>query len=345
MNAQPISAKAVIFIWRGFYANFAKCLSVICVLSLFLFSSGYANAFFFNTTNSEVTCKASMSNLEFGSVDFVTNPFEKTTTGTLSYTCSNNTTSTKTINICFYMINNSPSAVASGWHPLTNNASVLAVQFRSFSNVPIARVINEKVILAKKTSNTWNIPIKAVLNVGQVPPNVGTHSLAFHAGQTGISFLTGTATSAPSTCGTSIETDAFSFDVKATVVSACLISLVNDLNFGIVSPSNATQTLDAQSNLAFRCTKNIPYRVSLLSKNAKNNQFNMIGARMGTTAFIPYYIYKDPARTMPWNSRSPLSSVGTGYDQTYTVYGRTYIPSFEVPASEYSDTNTIQITY
>jgi spore coat protein U-like protein len=222
---------------------------------------------------------------------------------------------------------------------------VLAVQLRSLSNNPIPKAINEIVGLSKKSTRTWNIPIKAALNVGLAPPAVGVHSLVFSSAQTGLSFLAGSEAAVPSTCGTSILSNAFQFKIEAYVAPACLVSLVNDLDFGVTSTLDNAGYIDAQSNLALRCTKNIPYRVSLSSKNMKNNQFNMMSVRMGATTLIPYNTYKDAARTVPWDTRSPLSSVGTGDKQTYTVYGRTPVPSFEVPANQYSDINTIQITY
>ncbi|MBY0346276.1 MAG: spore coat U domain-containing protein [Neisseriaceae bacterium] len=348
MSINHINSNRVILSLRP-YAESAKYLSFIFILSLLLLISHYASASddlnVSDSTNSLVSCMASMNDIEFDSVDFVTNSSEEMATGTLSYTCNNTSSNTKAINICFYITNNSSSAVPNGWYPLTNNTSVLAVQLRGLNNEPIPRVINEIVTLSKKSIRTWNIPIRAILNTGQVQPTTGVHSLTFSSAQTGISFLTGTGATIPATCGRSIKPNAFRFDIKANVISACLVSLVNDLDFGITSTISSVGFLDAQSNLAFRCTKNTPYRVSLLSKNMKNNQFNMVGMQMGSLTFIPYYIYKDPARSIAWNSQSPLSSIGTGYNQSYTVYGRVYIPSFQVPANDYLDTNMIQIIY
>ena len=107
-------------------AELSKCGSFICALLLFLLISGGANAA--DNTDASVSCTANMADLEFDSVDFVTYPVEKTTTGTLSYTCTNTSSSTKAINICFYITNDSSATVSSDWYPMKNNNSVLAVQ-------------------------------------------------------------------------------------------------------------------------------------------------------------------------------------------------------------------------
>jgi hypothetical protein len=68
-----------------------------------------------------VSCRANMSDMDFGVVDFVNSLMVKTNTGTLAYHCVNHSPVAQHINACFYLGDWSPSATEPSWFTMNND--------------------------------------------------------------------------------------------------------------------------------------------------------------------------------------------------------------------------------
>jgi spore coat protein U-like protein len=140
-----------------------------------------------------------------------------------------------------------------------------------------------------------------------------------------------------------------SFQVTATVVSACTVSGTTLSFGGAINPLSASVPLDASSSLSVQCTNTTPYAVSLNAGTHAGGPANFSARAMASGSnSLAYQLYVDSARSSVWGdgtgSSATSSGTGTGSTQTISVYGR--IPSLSgvVPGS-YTDTVTVTVTY
>ncbi|HVV63720.1 MAG TPA: spore coat U domain-containing protein [Pseudolabrys sp.] len=135
------------------------------------------------------------------------------------------------------------------------------------------------------------------------------------------------------------------FQVQITITDACVISGVNDLDFG--SQSSLASAVTSTSTFNVNCTLGLPYTIGL-----------SVGGGAGATtatrlmtgpggATVTYSLYQDVAHTLVWGSSigtDTVAAVGTGLAVPYTVYGQ--VPAQSTPATgTYTDTITITVTY
>jgi spore coat protein U-like protein len=138
------------------------------------------------------------------------------------------------------------------------------------------------------------------------------------------------------------------FQVSATVVSACAVS-VTTLNFGgSIDPTSAVLPLDASATMTVMCTATTPYSVALNAGVNAGGASNF-GARAikNGSHTLGYQLHLDAGRTTVWGdgtASSPVAGVGVGANQTLTIYGRLPSLTGAVPGT-YSDTVTVTITY
>lgn len=140
-----------------------------------------------------------------------------------------------------------------------------------------------------------------------------------------------------------------SFQVTATVTSACTVSGTT-LNFGSAIDPLATATpLDATSTLTVQCTNTTPYTVALNAGVNAGGTSNFGARTMKSGSHtLAYQLYLDAGRSSVWGDGTASSSTspgtGTGSAQTLTIYGR--LPSLAnvVPGS-YTDTVTVTVSY
>jgi spore coat protein U-like protein len=135
-----------------------------------------------------------------------------------------------------------------------------------------------------------------------------------------------------------------SFQVQITIQAACAITAADALDFG--THGVLANDIDASSTVTVNCTATTPYEIGL---NAGNGSGASVATRKMTGAggTIAYSLYRDPARSLVWGETvgtDTLAAVGTGTDQTQTVYGR--VPPQATPAPDlYSDSVTVTVTY
>ncbi len=62
------------------------------------------------------------------------------------------------------------------------------------------------------------------------------------------------------------------------------------------------------------------------------------------TSYLPYNLYSNAGRTQNWGNQSSDWVIGTGLDQTITIYSK--IPQgANVPSDTYNDTITVTVAY
>jgi spore coat protein U-like protein len=140
-----------------------------------------------------------------------------------------------------------------------------------------------------------------------------------------------------------------SFQVSATVVSACLVSAAT-LNFGnAIDPTAASVPIDASTTMTVICTSTTPYSVAL-NAGANAGGASVFGSRamkFGTHT-LGYQLYLDSTRATVWGDGTVGSGVlpgtGSGSNQTLTIYGRLPALTGAVPGT-YTDTVTVTVTY
>ena len=139
------------------------------------------------------------------------------------------------------------------------------------------------------------------------------------------------------------------FNISATLISACSVSGAT-LSFGTaVNPLSTAVPLDATSTLSVQCTNTTAYAVALNAGTNAGGASNFGGRAMASGAnSIGYQLYSDTGRSTVWgdgsNSSSTVSGTGSGSTQTLTIYGRVPSLSGAVPGS-YSDTVTVTVSY
>jgi spore coat protein U-like protein len=135
------------------------------------------------------------------------------------------------------------------------------------------------------------------------------------------------------------ETKSSNFQVGVDVAATCSITAA-DMTFSQIT-TGTTSVSDSQSELTVNCSSGAPYSVALSNGN------NFSGGRRLSdgTSFINYDLYKDNSRSSAWSTASTLSAMGTGSNQTHTVYGRILAGQSVPNMGSYADTIVATVTY
>lgn len=129
------------------------------------------------------------------------------------------------------------------------------------------------------------------------------------------------------------------FDVSVQVLSTCAISASN-MTFSSITTGTTSNT-DATSSLTVNCSQDTPYTISL-----GTGKYYSGGRRMSNgTNNINYYLYSDSGRASEWDSTATQTGMGSGADQTMTIYGRIPSGQFVPLTGAYADTVIATITY
>jgi spore coat protein U-like protein len=135
------------------------------------------------------------------------------------------------------------------------------------------------------------------------------------------------------------------FQVQITILDACEISGVNDLDFGAHGVLAAN--IDASTTFDVQCTLTTPFSIGLDAGGGLGATVTTRKMTGPAAATIDYSLYTDAARSIVWGDTLALDTVddiGTGAAETFTVYGR--VPPQATPAPGlFSDTVTITVTF
>jgi spore coat protein U-like protein len=132
------------------------------------------------------------------------------------------------------------------------------------------------------------------------------------------------------------------FAARATIVNNCLVA-AQDIDFGVHGV--LATAVDADGGVSVTCTPSAAYAIGLSGGNADAAPTARKMARGADS--ITYGLYQDAARGRPWGDSVPantLAGTGSGLAQTFTVYGR--VPAQPTPApGTYTDRVVVTVTY
>lgn len=135
----------------------------------------------------------------------------------------------------------------------------------------------------------------------------------------------------------------FFLNVTASVMDSCLINSASDLDFGQVD-SQSAQNIDQSATITLNCPQGTAWSLTLNNgMNPTGTQRRMVNSK---GEYIPYSLFRDPARTLAWGTGVQVNGTGLGQTRPVNVpvYGR--IPrQSSLPAGVYNDQVTITLTY
>ncbi|MBC8718269.1 spore coat protein U domain-containing protein [Ochrobactrum sp. Marseille-Q0166] len=295
------------------------------------------------------TCTASITNMNFGSVNLQAGGAVDTT-ATLSVSCSSSLNLQLLMRLCPNL--EAGSGGSSGSNRLMiNGTNTLTYQFYqdanrtipwgSSTNATLGTVPAIDVIAPILGPGTATRTIYGRILGSQASKLAGTYLSNFSGGQARINYVR-YLLGAPD-CSTVVENPIQpTFTVQAIVNRSCTVSATN-INFG--SQSNLLVNVDATGTLSVNCTLGLPYSIALNGglSNAQPTQRRMT---LGSNDAIVYGLYSNSARTVPWGSAANqiVPGTGTGTIQNVTVYGRV-APQTTPISGTYTDTVVVTINY
>lgn len=129
-------------------------------------------------------------------------------------------------------------------------------------------------------------------------------------------------------------------DTRVTVQSGCRLT-TEPLAFGIVN-INSVQ-VDATTPVRLRCGPGIPFSVAIDNGRHFNGMRRMFAGN--GNLYVPYQIYRDPARTLVWSTgiNQVVGVTPPGGEVVLTAYGR--VPDTRRPARPYVDQVTVTVNF
>jgi spore coat protein U-like protein len=295
-----------------------------------------------------ISCSATMSNINFGSV----NPLSSQTdaTATLNYTCTNSQILfTRHATVCF-SIGDGVQGDANANPRLMQDSAGHDLFFQLYQNSArtvvwgslffgINTPVEVDLSIPARGSRSGSVVMYGRVIGGQTTAVPGAYQDQFTGGHTAVT-INESILSPPGNCSTTILSS-FPFTASANVTSQCSVSATT-LNFGTVGLLAANT--DGTSTVSVQCANGVPYQVGL--NNGQHASGN-IRRMQGPGGLVTYELYRNSARTQRWgntlNSDTVIGS-GSGGTQAITVYGR--VPAQTTPtAGTYNDTITVTVTY
>ncbi|CAN7355310.1 Csu type fimbrial protein [Variovorax paradoxus] len=312
------------------------------------------------SAQASINCTASMTALSFGQVDLVSGT-PAPANATLSYNCTKtgNSNRTEYAQVCFNIGDGNEGLTNFNPRVMKNGAGdILKFQlYQGTTNtiwgsngngaVPNPFLVNISIGAGSSTSS-GNATMRGELVALQGAAPEGSYQDNFAGIHTSIS-LTSSTNAAPNTCGT-VLADQFPFIVSANIAKSCLVT-ADPLNFGTIDGLPGAANKDQASNINVTCTGATGYQVGLSPSNGSTTGAGAMastGGVSGNTDTVPYRLYRDAARSVPWGNvlnSNTVGGTGTGTAQALTVYGRVLGSNVNVRPDSYLDTVTVTVTY
>lgn len=301
-----------------------------------------------------VACRATITDMDFGVVDFINSALSKTNTGTLTYHCVNNSPVVQHINACFYLGDAPPaSAATASWSTMHNDVGA-AMLFRlknamtgeiwgtKSSQLPI-RVTRS---VPGNSEVSGDISIKGELFSNQRSLTAGNYRSRFNTDSSMVTWSE-SANTLPGTCLEQTVHLPLEFMASAIIQKSCSIS-TQDIDFGQTTMMD-NHNIEARGEIAVECTRDTQYRIAFRSVNMKNGQFYLypLEGYGKDNEKIAYSLYQNPARTLLWSdSSNEKTDQGTGGRQVHPVYGQ--VPGRQATAfrsGNYQDTVIVTLSF
>ena len=310
-----------------------------------------------HSARATVRCTASMTNLNFGSVNLVAGT-GLSATATLSYTCTNDVTTATYARVCFNIGDGAQSLTYFTPRRMNN---VLQFQIyhssgatiwgsRANSTVPNPYTV-DITIPAKSTAGngtySGTTAMQGVILTGQAAQSPGSYQNQFTGGHTAISWSSNTST-APTNCAGTTQNN-FPFTALATVVKACTVVAGSASNI-VMGPVSSTATNVAGNNsIAVTCSGSTPYNIGLAPSNGSTTGAGEMGGTGSNTDKVPYHLRSTTGTGGTiWGNTATASLVGngvagsgSGVATSVPVY--VTVPSANYQPDTYTDTVTVNV--
>jgi spore coat protein U-like protein len=340
------------FLGRASRAAGATAASSRFATGLLLMGSLLAISLVPRPAEAALSCSFSMGNLNFGTID-VTQNTTFTTTATWSATCSGGNANAN-VRICI-SFGGGGGGISGTGSPryLANGANTLSYNlYQDAANTTIwgswvwngagGNGAELDITLNGSGNGSGSKTVYATVLAGQQTVTPATYSSSFSAAEVETDWGYATQTCASLNLPNVSSTPTFS--VSATVATICSVS-ASTLNFGSVS--QLTSNVDGTTTVSATCSNTTPYTLSL-SLGSGSGVTQPTARKMtngGNT--VTYGLYQNSARTTAWGDvigTNTEAGTGTGFSQSYTVYGR--VPSQTTPApATYTDSIVVTATY
>lgn len=310
------------------------------VLALLLLSAAPAQA--------AITCTASITSLNFGTVDPLAN--QTTATATLSYRCTNGGNGMDSARVCFSFGAPEPRVMSSGPHQLPFQIYKDSARTQAWGSQNANASLNVVVSVHRDTPVSGSVSLYGQLGSAAtaVPGNYTYQTSSAHLTMT-LNERSGNNND-PGSCSNTLATGAPVLQVSAVIEKRCQIAAgtVPDIDLGTVA-ANATN-ISGNGSIGILCGQNTPYTVGLLPSNGHTGGAGLMSGTGGNTDKVPYQLYQNAGYSTPWGNTATASSAGngiagtgTGAVQSHTVYMRA--PSADYRPDSYSDTVTVNVNY
>jgi spore coat protein U-like protein len=137
-----------------------------------------------------------------------------------------------------------------------------------------------------------------------------------------------------------------SFTVSITINPECKIISASSISFGTLT--FITGNVDIDSSIIVQCTITTPYNIGLGAGTGTNATVTNRLMTGPAGALLPYALYRDAAHTQNWGVTTGAggdtqAGVGSGANQTYTVYGR--VAAQSAAPGAYTDSIVVTLSY
>ena len=312
-----------------------------------------------------VICTATMTDVNFGSVDLVAG-VGLTSSGTLTYTCTNDATSATNVRVCFNIGDGNESLGFFNPRRMKSGANVLQFQifhtsggtvWGSSGNGTVPFPFTASFSVPRRSggvngSFTGSTTMTGQLASGQAAAPVGSYQDFFSTagGHTAISWSNGSA--APTNC-TGNSSGAFPFTVKATVIKSCTVTAgaASEIQIGAASgvPADAVSSSGTNS-IGVTCSGGTPYYIGLRPSNNSTSGAGLMSGTGGNTDKVPYQLRSVSTTGNAWGNTATATTVGngvggmgTGVVQSIPVFA--VAPSADFTPDNYADTVTVIVNY
>lgn len=137
---------------------------------------------------------------------------------------------------------------------------------------------------------------------------------------------------------------AIDLTVTATVEDTCQFGTITNTNFGTISGLFQTTLNNSGGSIIVTCTPTSDYTLTIdagLNEDATSRRMT------DSTDFIRYNLYQDSGFSTLWGDGTtfgnPVSDIGDGTPQTYTVYAT--IPAGQTPVQPGTYSDTVMVNF
>jgi len=135
--------------------------------------------------------------------------------------------------------------------------------------------------------------------------------------------------------------------VSVNVINSCTVA-ATPMAFGAPTAIGGAN-VNSTSTISLVCTNGASYDVALDNGTHAQSSQRYMSNGAATPVTIPYNIYTDSARTLPWGATSGTNTVsgtaGLSGAVSLTAYGQIPSSAASVGAGSYTDTVTVTVTF